>query len=176
MKTIVSLGRFSHEKGFDVLLAALTKISDQTIQLHLAGDGKERGRIKKSVAAYRLEDRVRLIGWRHEVRDFLMQGDLFVLPSRYEAFGIVLLEAMACGIPIVTTDCDGPLEILDESCAWFCKAGSADSLAAAIAEALADPVGRQLRAENALQRYRDRYTLDQAVLKFEALYQQLAGA
>ncbi len=174
MKTIVSLGRFDDAKGFDVLLAAVAKLKPQNIRLFLAGDGKERKRIQELVAEYQLQDRVRLVGWRHEVRDFLLQGDLFVLPSRYEPFGIVLLEAMACGIPIVTTNCDGPREILDAASAWFCAADNADSLAEAMAQALADPVGRQARAERALQLYKDSYTLDKAVLKFEALYRQLA--
>ncbi len=176
VRIIVSHGRLVHKKGFDLLLAAFSRINDHDLQLYLAGDGSERERLGRLVRRYQLQERVRLIGWQENIRDFLMQGDLFVLPSRDEPFGIALLEAMACGIPVVATDCHGPVEIVDESCAWLCAAGSADALTEAIAEALADPAGRQLRAENALQRYKAHYTLDKAVPQFEAAYQRLAAS
>ena len=169
---IVALGRFVHKKGFDLLLRAFSRLADDAIRLYLAGDGAERRRLTDLAAALNLGDKVIFAGWQDDVRSFLLQGDLFVLPSRDEPFGIAVLEAMACGIPIIVTKCHGPLEILDNDSAWLCDADE-DALAGALRTATNDADGRQRRAQAAWTLFKERYAADRVVPEFERLYQSI---
>ena len=171
---IVALGRFVHKKGFDLLLRSFSRLAHDNIQLYLAGDGIERQRLMRLAASLNLDKYVRFTGWQDDVRSFLLQGDLFVLPSRYEPFGIAVLEAMACGIPIVATKCHGPLEILDDASAWLCDADE-DALTDALGRAINDPDGRQRRAQTAWTLFQERYAADKVIPRFEDLYERILG-
>ena len=167
---IVAHGRFVHKKGFDLLLRSFSRVASDTIHLYLAGDGVERRRLMDIATELKLGDRVRFVGWQEDIRNFLLQGDLFVLPSRYEPFGIAVLEAMACGLPIIATKCHGPVEILDNNSAWLCNADE-DALADALNTALNDPDGRQRRAQKAWILFQERYAAEKVVPRFESLYE-----
>ena len=169
---IVAHGRFVHKKGFDLLLRSFSQIADAHIHLYIAGDGAERQRLMALATALNLGDRVSFIGWQDNIRSFLLQGDLFVLPSRYEPFGIAALEAMACGIPIIATKCHGPVEILNNDSVWLCEAHE-DALTDALKMAINDPDGRQQRAQQAWISFREHYAADKVVPKFESLYQSI---
>ncbi len=169
VNNIIAHGRFVHKKGFDVLIKAFKQLPDH-IHLHIAGDGPEKNHYLALVKALKLGERVHLSGWENNIRGFLMQGDLFVLPSREEPFGIALLEAMASGIPIITTKCHGPLDILNDDTAYFCNAGSTESLAEALLKAMNDTPGRLHRAHNALALYQSRYCIEKVIHRFEDLY------
>ena len=169
---IVALGRFVHKKGFDLLLCSLSRLETDDIRLYLAGDGVERQRLMDLATDLNIEKKVHFAGWQDDVRGFLLQGDLFVLPSRYEPFGIAVLEAMACGLPIVATKCHGPVEILDAGSAWLCDA-SEDSLTDTLKTAINDAHGRRQRAQAAWLSFRERYAADVVVPKFESLYESI---
>ena len=171
---IVAHGRFVHKKGFDLLLHSLSRLETDDIHLYLAGDGVERQRLMDLAAALEIDNKVHFAGWQDDIRSFLLQGDLFVLPSRYEPFGIAVLEAMACGLPIVATKCHGPVEILDDGSAWLCDADE-DSLTGTLRTAINDADGRRLRAQGAWSAFRERYAADVVVPKFESLYEDVLG-
>ena len=170
--TIVALGRFVHKKGFDMLLRSFNRLADDNIRLYLAGDGAERQRLMDLAATLNLDNKVHFAGWQDDIRSFLLQGDLFVLPSRYEPFGIAVLEAMACGLPIIATKCHGPVEILDNDSAWLCDADE-DALTGALNTAISDPDGRRQRAQAAWTSFRERYAADTVIPRFESLYQSI---
>ena len=167
---IVAHGRFVHKKGFDLLLRSFSRAAGDHIRLYIAGDGAERRRLMDLATSLNLGERVCFAGWQDDIRSFLLQGDLFVLPSRYEPFGIAVLEAMACGIPIIATKCHGPVEILDNDSAWLCDADE-DALTSALNTAISDPDGRQRRAQAAWTSFRERYAADQVIPRFENLYE-----
>ena len=169
---IVTHGRFVPKKGFDLLLRSFSRITDTRIRLYIAGDGTERQRLVGLSTALKLGNRVSFVGWQDDIRSFLRRGDLFVLPSRYEPFGIAALEAMACGLPIVATKCHGPMEILNNDSAWLCDAEE-NALCGALSTAINDPDGRQQRAQQAWTAFRERYAADQALAAFENLYQSV---
>ncbi len=114
---IGSLGRLHPNKGFDGLLEALASpmLSGQPWRCVLGGDGPERGRLEAQVERLGLTDRVCFTGWVSDRHAFFEALDLFVLPSREEPFGIVLIEAMAEGLPVVVTDTDGPSVIVKDT-------------------------------------------------------------
>ena len=111
---IGALGRLHEIKGYDVLLRAAAKLRGMGVdfRLRLAGDGPEMGPLRHLSENLGLGDRVEFVGWVANPGDFLKTIDLFIVPSRYESFGLVVIEAMAAGVPVVTSDIEGPCEIL----------------------------------------------------------------
>lgn len=171
----VAVGRFVHKKGFDVLLSAFRRLLDSGVpaRLLLGGDGPQRGTLEKQARQLGLERAVKLTGWVDEVPTLFDRGDVFVLPSRDEPFGIVTLEAMACGLPVVTTRTHGPSEVLDESTAWFAGIDEVDTLTEAMRQAAADPEGRAERARTASRVFHEQYHPDVVVDRITALYTQV---
>jgi glycosyltransferase involved in cell wall biosynthesis len=125
----------------------------------------------------RLEARnVFLAGWRdqREVAAALNASDLLVLPSARESFGLVLVEAMASGLPVIATDCAGPRSIVEHGeTGWLLPPDDEQALAQAINEALAKPEERRRRGTIALQRARDRYAWSAAANRLDTIYRNL---
>lgn len=110
---IVALGRLTREKGFDILIEAMRQVP-QPWRLEIWGDGEDKSVLQTQIEACGLQDHIRLCGHTSQPLDMLRQADVFVLSSRYEGFGLVLVEALAAGCSIVATDCPhGPREILE---------------------------------------------------------------
>ena len=116
---VLGAGRFVEWKGFSVLLGAFRDLMERLgngspFHLVLAGDGEERNRFERLARDWKMEERVHFTGFVEDIRPLLWSSDLFVLPSREpEPFGLVLLEAMASGLPVIATDCGGPLDMVD---------------------------------------------------------------
>lgn len=111
---IGALGRLHEQKGFDILLQAVAVLRDEGIDfaLRIAGDGPARGELEALTATLDLTDRVTFCGWVSPATPYLAGLDLFVMSSRYEPFGLVVIEAMAAGLPVVASAIEGPVEIL----------------------------------------------------------------
>ncbi len=174
---LVAAGRFVQKKGFDVLLRAFARLREdhRPLELTLIGDGPERVALEALTRQLGLQAHVHFAGWTSEVAPGLAQATLFVLPSRDEPFGIVVLEAMALGVPIVATRTAGPSEMLDERCAWLVAIEDEVALAAALAAALASPATRAQRARAAAMRFRERYSEAAVVTAYERVYEALAA-
>lgn len=174
--TFVTLGRMVHKKGFDVLLRAFRRYLDagHSGQLLIGGDGVEKTALAQLVTDLNLQDNVQFPGWIQDAGRFLAQGDVFVLPSRDEPFGIVVLEAMASGKPIITTRTKGPITVLDESTAFFTDIGDVETLTHALLAAVNDPTATTRKAQAALALYQSHYSADAVVPRVEAIYRQLA--
>lgn len=113
---VFALGRHVHQKGFDVLLRAMVDVP-KTHDLILAGDGPERGALERLAVELGIEERVVFPGRLDSagVRQYMKGASAFVLPSRHEPFGIVNLEAMASGTPVVATRVGGVPEFVEEN-------------------------------------------------------------
>jgi glycosyltransferase involved in cell wall biosynthesis len=116
---VVTVGRLVHQKGNDVILLAIEILVRERgldrLQWHFVGDGPLRAELELQAKSLGLADHVQFHGYRANPYSYYRAADLFVLASRYEGFGCVLIEAMACGVPVVATDCpSGPREILDD--------------------------------------------------------------
>ena len=117
-KCIVSTGRFAPPKGLNNLLKAFSIISqkDDNVRLLMIGDGELRGNIEKLIKDLNLQNKVLLPGFQDNPFKYISKSDIFVLPSFYEGFPNTLIEAMACGTPVIAADCpSGPTEILQGS-------------------------------------------------------------
>jgi len=105
------VGRLVHQKGVDVLLNAFAQ--QESGVLLIAGDGEERVQLERQVDALGIAPRVFFLGVRHDIPSLMKAADCFVLASRLEGLGIVLIEAMACGIPVIATSVDGIPEAVE---------------------------------------------------------------
>ncbi len=110
---VLTAGRLSPEKGVDVLIEAFARVKRPGARLLVAGDGPERGRLERRAHDLGIADRVTFLGQVADIRPLYRQTRVLAVPSRTEAFGMVVVEALAHGLPIVATACTGPTEILD---------------------------------------------------------------
>ena len=172
---ILSYGRLIHKKGFDLLIKAFRNVLDSGVQaeLILGGDGADRAKLEGLCEKLAVNEQVRFVGWIDDVQQALDQADLFVLPSRDEPFGIVMLEAMARGVPIVTTRSQGPAQVLSEETAFFADINSVEALTAALQAALKNPEQAEQKAAAALEVYRTTYHEDAVLPRMEELYRTL---
>lgn len=115
--TIVSAGRLVSSKGFDLLIDAVHQI--QTLlpnewKLLIIGGGEMKATLQEQINTLHLQEHIQLVGpqTKAEIVRLFQQSDLFALPSQLETFGVVYIEALACGLPIIATDCGGPSDII----------------------------------------------------------------
>lgn len=111
---ILSVGRFKPVKNHKLLLRAFANLASSA-QLMMLGNGQDEAALKALAKDLGIADRVIFPGFHADPTPFYQTADLFVLSSNYEGFGNVIVEALACGTPVVSTDCrSGPREILKE--------------------------------------------------------------
>lgn len=107
----------SEKKGQDILIRALAKLKKDGIECSckLVGEGESRQYLEALSKKCGLADNIQFLGNRSDVPELLANACIFVLSSRYEGFGIVVIEAMAAGIPVIASNIDGPKEIITDS-------------------------------------------------------------
>ena len=112
---ILAVGRLSRSKGFDILIKSFAKSDLKSIvKLVILGEGKERKNLEKLIVELDLENQVLLFGKVDNPFIYMKYAKFFILSSRYEGFGNVLLEAFACRTPVIATNCEtGPSEIIE---------------------------------------------------------------
>lgn len=121
---ILTAGRLTDQKGQWHLIRAFSKVVQvfPQAQLLILGKGKNESYLKSLVKDLGLQANVYFLGYKDNPYSYMYNADLFVFPSVYEGLGNVLLECMACGLPIISTDCDyGPRELLDPDSDFFDK-------------------------------------------------------
>ncbi|MCA0995290.1 glycosyltransferase [Alloyangia pacifica] len=143
-QSLLFVGRLAGVKGVPVLLRALADLVPRhpDLRLRLIGDGPERAALERKAAELGLEGRVEFLGYRSqaEVAEALSAADIFVLPSFAEGVPVVLMEAMAAQLPVVTTRIAGVPELVEHGASGLLvPPGEAGALAAALDSLLSDP-------------------------------------
>lgn len=162
--TVLYAGRLRARKAPVVLVRAFATVVERLpeARLVIAGDGDERPGVEREIARLGLGGHVDLLGAvsREEVGRRLRQATLFCLPSIYEGLPLAILEAMAAGVPVVTTAVSGhPDAIVDGESGWLVPAEDSAALASALVHALTDPAEARRRAAAASARFAERFEI-----------------
>jgi len=170
----LAVGRLEPVKDYPTLLKALTLIPHRA-RLVILGDGPLRAGLVELAARLGLEGRVHFLGFQADVRRWMQAADGFVLSSRYEGLPMVLLEAGACGLPVVATDVAGTHEVVVHGkTGWLTRAGDATALAAAMGRVMhMEPTERRAMGERARRYMAGHFSLDTALDRWERLYTDL---
>ena len=165
---ILAVGRLVEKKGFSVLLEAM---KDNDFHLEIIGEGPEKNALEKICAQGNLQNRVAFLGGKThaQVIAAMQESDLFAMPSTPARDGDrdglpnVLLEAAACGLPMVATQAGAIENFLDENCAWLCASGDAGALADTIHNAIENYDESLRRARNARSRVEANFDVDKNI-------------
>lgn len=112
---IVSVGRLVPAKGYDLLIPIVSKLTQKGLDIHLylLGEGSERNRLEQIIQEEKMSNHIHLLGYVKNPYPIMKQMDLFVCSSRSEGYSLVIAEALTLGLPVISMDCSGPNELLD---------------------------------------------------------------
>lgn len=164
---VLAAGRLTHQKGFDLLLEAFWKNSSRYPEWNLVilGEGEERAHLERLASNLGIRDKVHLPGRHNGPWGIMNRASMFVLSSRFEGFPNVLIEAMSCGLPVISFNCpSGPAEIVrDQIDGVLVEAENADALAEAMGKLMGDSGERKRlgkRAAEIADRYCEKGVMD----------------
>jgi D-inositol-3-phosphate glycosyltransferase len=103
----LSVGRLVKSKGFDKTILAFSKLEHLNYEYHIVGEGVENKRLQSLINDYALNERIFIHPWTNDISDFYHSSDILLIPSKFESFGLVSLEAQACGLHVLAADIDG---------------------------------------------------------------------
>ncbi|MER7112297.1 glycosyltransferase family 4 protein [Streptomyces sp. NPDC000229] len=177
--TIMAAGRLASEKQYHVLIEAFAEVVAQRPEwtLRICGWGNQKDRLRKKIDQLGLYNSVHLMGPRSPIEPEWVKGAIAVSTSRHESFGMTLVEAMRCGLPVVSTDCDyGPREIIEDGEDGFLvPVGDVDAIAAALLRLIDDPQLRRRMGAAALANAR-RFDPGPVAKQYEELFTELGAA
>jgi glycosyltransferase involved in cell wall biosynthesis len=176
---IGSVGRLSIEKGHRILIQAAALLKDRfpLVRFVLVGDGPLREELKLLAVELGVDKIVQFAGWRSDMEAVYRGLDIFVLPSFTEGLPMALLEAMAYGVPSVTTRVGGcPDVIANDQMGRLCATGDPSALAEALAPLVEDAALRTSMAGAGYTRVSEHYSISRYVREFSELYDQVIKA
>jgi glycosyltransferase involved in cell wall biosynthesis len=171
---VLTPARLDAQKGHPTLLEAIAELPEALFLF--AGEGPERGALEAQAAELGVAGRVRFLGRREDVPRLLAACDVFALPSLYEGSSLAVLEAMAAGIPIVSSAIGGTEELIEDGrSGLLVPPGDAPALAAALRRVLSDAELRRNLAARARERVDAGLTREQNAARAELVYRDLLG-
>jgi glycosyltransferase involved in cell wall biosynthesis len=169
---VLAVGRLNHQKGFDLLLDAwyIVNSTMSDWELHIVGSGDLKGKLEEKINTLGLTPSVKLIPATPSIYQYYSEAGIYCLSSRFEGFPMVLLEAQAFGLPIVSFDCEtGPAEIIKHNeTGLLVKNGDTKALAEALASLIADEATRVAMGANALKNALN-YSLESIIIQWQKL-------
>lgn len=172
-----AVGRLSDEKGFDLLIEAVVKAAQRgaDLELWIAGEGPEKSKLEALAA--RSGGRVRILGFRSDVRDLMEAFDVFALSSLREGLPNVVLEAMACEVPLLATRCGGVEAVVrDEVEALLVPISSSKALEEGLVRLASDSALRSRLARAGRERVERDYSFARRMELFAGLYEALLSS
>ncbi|MEV0371735.1 stealth conserved region 3 domain-containing protein [Streptomyces sp. NPDC050636] len=178
-KTIVLAARMTPEKQLDHAIEAFATLADQHPDwtMRIFGDGPQEVRLRRIIDGLGLHDRVQLLGRSSEMEQEWAKAGLALLPSRNEAFPLVLLEVFAAGVPVIAYDIvTGPAEIVRHGVdGLLVPAGDKDSLAVAMAKLMDDDDTRRVYGKAAREGVHERFGAEKITARWEELFSRLVA-
>ncbi|MCX4582165.1 glycosyltransferase family 4 protein [Streptomyces sp. NBC_01481] len=177
--TVVVAGRLASEKKYQVLIEAFGKVVAARPEwtLRICGWGNQKDRLRRKIDELGLYNSVHLMGPRSPIEPEWVKGAIAVSTSRHESFGMTLVEAMRCGLPVVSTDCDyGPREIIEDGVdGLLVPVGDVEAIADALLKLIDDEELRRRMGAAALRNAR-RFAPGPVAKQYEELFAELGAA
>jgi glycosyltransferase involved in cell wall biosynthesis len=176
---VIFVGRLERVKGVDLLLKAIQILKEKhhrNLRVAIVGDGSLMESLKKIALRYGINEHIDFLGVRKDVLELMRKSLVFVLPSRWEGFGLVLLEAMSVGTPIVATKVGGIPEIIEDGKdGILVEPENPEELAKAILRLLSDVNLRSLISLNAYKKVKEEYSIERYTRDLLNLYCELVN-
>ncbi|MGX9367331.1 glycosyltransferase [Desulfoplanes sp. PS50] len=109
----VSVGSLTKKKGFSTAIRAISELRESVESYKVIGEGPERGHLELLIAELGLEKKIHLVGWSDAIESYFHEADIQLIPSIWEGFGLVAVEGMSTGLPVVASNVDGLREVLN---------------------------------------------------------------
>lgn len=174
---LLSVGRLCKHKNFPILIQSFKSLIEKNrwdVELHIVGEGEEKNRIFDLIKKEKLENKIILHGvlWGKNLYDIYSNSDIFLLASVYESFGLVLIEAMASGLPIVVSNIISVKNIVKNNITGLLVKPSPKNFAKAVEKLLSNSQLREKLIKNGLKEVK-KYDWNKIVQKFERIYSEL---
>lgn len=171
---IVAVGRLHRNKAFDTLIQAVARLPGA--YLWIAGEGPERAALERLAAEVALAERLRLLGWQEDPTPFVRAADVYVVPSRHEPFGSVVLEGWMAGRPLVAAASQGPSWLIEpDKTGMLVPVDAPAALAEAMTVLLADREKAERLAAAGRAAFEARFTKEAIVAQYLTLFRRLAA-
>ena len=168
----LGLGRLHEKKAFDILIKAAALIP--AAYLWIAGDGPLEGALVELIEELNVADRVKLLGWRDDREALFAAADYCVMPSRFEPFGTVMIEAWAQNVPLIAAAAVGPSGLIEDGdTGLLVPVDDVDALAGAMRILIADPILRARLVAAARKEFDARFTESAVVAQYLDLYESI---
>ena len=175
---ILAMGRLARQKGFDLLIRAFAQCAAACPEwsLVILGEGSQRLELERLATALGVHDRVQMPGRTKQPAQALRQASIFVLSSRYEGFPNALLEAMACGLPVISTDCpSGPTDIIEDGAnGLLVPTENSDALAGAMQRLMLSESERHALGNSALDVLR-KYSISSVLECWQGVFDEVTA-
>jgi len=173
---IVCAARLEREKDVQSLITAMSEVKAAfpDVRCVVAGQGAQQEMLTAQIQEAGLQGTVQLLGFRKDAQALIQAGDIFVLPSLAEPFGLVILEAMSLGRPVIATDAGGPREIVEQGVTGLLVPPSdPPALAAAIQKLFADRQATERMGRRGQERFQSRFTAARMAQDMLAMYRRI---
>jgi glycosyltransferase involved in cell wall biosynthesis len=177
-QTVICMARLTYQKGIDVLLQAWHFVHKELpeARLIIAGTGPLQTQLADMVQTLRLGESVKFVGLQRNVAELLHRGSIATLPSRWEGMPNAILEAMACGLPVVATRVSGSEDVIThEVNGLLVEPEDSQALAQALSALLRDPARASAYGKAARETIEQNYSLEHITNTYVELYQRMAG-
>lgn len=174
-KILVHTSNFRALKRVDDAIRIFKKINDKMpSKLLLIGDGPERSKCEYLAKDLGIDHDVKFYGEQESFTEILSIADLFLMPSQSESFGLSALEAMACGVPVISSNAGGLPELnLHGETGYISEIGDIDKMAEYALRLLEDPKRYKIFSENALDRAKNMFSADKIIPQYEKFYEEI---
>ena len=172
--TLINVGRFSPQKNHILLIKCFYEVikSNQDVKLVLVGDGECKDIIQKEVSRYRIADKIYFAGNVSNVEDYLAIADIFVMTSDYEGLPLSVIEAMAAGVPVISTKAGGVVELIqNQENGILVDVGDDKGIVEAIKELCNDSQKRKKMGKQARNSVA-KYSVENMIRQYEDLYEK----
>lgn len=167
---LVTVGRLEHQKGYDRLVRVVNRLVNDGLdfEVWILGTGSQETDLRKYIQDNSLESIIQLLGFQSNPYKYIVQGDLFVCPSRSEGYSTAVTEALVLGLPVITTDCSGMAELLKNGECGIITENDEEAFYQGLKKLLEDSALREHYRQKAIERGRD-FTIDSLMDPIEKL-------